>query len=194
MRFLGTAVAMGDCPGCPGVAGLHLISCTCLETPPAVGHFLSHIRDRFDCYVCPFWKRLPWTCATSQEANLAVILFRSPSKAVILFCVPLKEQIPGLAEGWRSGVTPRRPQRGWRPRGAELLTSVKGIEVKRFPTHSFSEDGDACWGFAPDLQRSGLDCHASVLARGYVSAPGCPRSAPAAELASSEGTTATLIC
>lgn len=34
---------------------LHPISCTCLATPPAVGHFLSYIRDKFGCYAYPFW-------------------------------------------------------------------------------------------------------------------------------------------
>lgn len=100
IRLLGIALVAGDC------LMLHPVSCTCLATPPAVGHFLSYIRDRFGCYALPFWNVLLRDMCHEKSAwktNLAVILFQSLvsvwwNRSQVL-------PVPGLAERESSCVT-----------------------------------------------------------------------------------------
>lgn len=95
---------------------LHPISCTCLATPPAVGHFLSYIRDKFGCYAHPFWNLLLRDMCHEKSAwrtNLAAIFFQSLvsvwwSRSQVL---PISE----LAQRESSGVTPWRSRRGQHP-------------------------------------------------------------------------------
>lgn len=111
---------------------LHPVSCTCLATPPAVGHFLSYIWDKFGCYAHPFWNLLLRDMCHEKSAwktNLAVILFQSP--------VLVMTQIPGFArlrigaEGEQLCHTlklqeePAAPERG-------SLTFLRRIKMKTF--------------------------------------------------------------
>lgn len=136
----------------------------------------------------PYPRQIRLLCTSLLEAAAyghvlrnAKLENKSSSNFIPKPCLHLMKQIPGFAShGAGKGFgTPRHPRRGWQLQGMGVLTSLKRIKMKPFLPHSFSEDHDRVgftgWGFTSNLQRSSLHWQESILAWGYVSAPGCPR-------------------